>query len=89
MDKKLRIVSGFIVAESKLPKQIKIKLLDFIQHKATDVYLKELLMDGQIVKLDEKAKKAVNERFKTHPIRKKLSENIFKAFGHTFVILTK
>jgi len=89
MNNKLRLVSGLIVAESKLPKKVKIKLLDFIQYKATDVYLKLLLMDGAIVKLDKKAKRIVNERFKVHPISKKLSENTFKAFGNTFIILTK
>ena len=63
MDKQLRLLAAAIVVESKLPKQAKIQMLNFIKEDATDAQIKALLMDGEIVKLDEQSEKIVNDRF--------------------------
>jgi len=65
MDKKLRIVAGAIVTESKLSKGAKTQLLNFIKEEATDVQVKALLLDGKIVtKIDEQTEEIINSRFK-------------------------
>ena len=64
MDKQLRIIAGGIVIESKLSKQAKTQMINFIQKEATDAQVKALLMDGNIVQLDEQAEDIVNDRFK-------------------------
>ncbi len=66
MDKTLRIKAGKIVVESKLSKSAKLQMLNFIQKEATDVQVKALLMDGEIVNLDSQAEEIVNARFEQH-----------------------
>ena len=63
MDKQLRLLAGMIVVESKMSKQSKIQLLNFIKEEASDAQVKALLMDGKIVQLDEQAEEIVNDRF--------------------------
>ena len=63
MNKKLRLVAAFKVLESTRSKSSKVKLLDFITEKASDIQVKSFLMDGKILKLDEMAEDIVNDRF--------------------------
>jgi hypothetical protein len=60
---KLKIVAGKIVIESKLPKDAKHQLLNFIQHEASEYQLKLLLLDGKVDNLSEEGKQIVNDRF--------------------------
>ena len=66
MSNNLKILAGQIISETKLSKEIKIQLLNFIQKEASDSQIKALLMDGKIVQLDEQAEEIVNDRFKNH-----------------------
>ena len=66
MSNNLKILAGQIISETKLSKEIKIQLLNFIQKEASDSQIKALLMDGKIVQLDEQAEVIVNDRFKNH-----------------------
>ena len=64
MDKQLRLTAGIVVIESKLSKGAKLQLLAFIQHEATDIQIKALLLDGKILtKIDEQTKAIINDRF--------------------------
>jgi hypothetical protein len=64
MDKQLRIIAGAIVSESKLNKEAKLQLLNFIQKEATDTQVKALLLDGKILaKIDEQTEEIIEERF--------------------------
>jgi len=74
MDKQLRLIAAAIIAESKLPKQAKLQMLNFIKEEATDVQVKALLMDGKIVKLDEQSEEIVNDRFKVSENGKRISK---------------
>jgi len=65
MDKKLRLRAGEIVTGSKLSKEAKLQLINFIQTEATDAQVKALLMDGKIVQLDEQSEEIVNARFES------------------------
>lgn len=82
MDKQLRIIAGGIVGESKLSKQAKIQMINFIKSEATDAQIKALLMDGNIVQLDEQAEEIVNARFELHP----LNEGVFKSLFGMFML---
>jgi len=68
MSNKLRILAGSIVVESTISKEAKLQMLNFIQNEATDVQIKALLLDGEIVSLDEQAEEIVNARFKNSNI---------------------
>lgn len=64
MDKRLRIIAGAIVTESKLSKEAKVQLLNFIQKEASDIQIKALLLDGKILpKIDEQTEEIINDRF--------------------------
>lgn len=63
MDKYLRLFVGQVVVESKLSKEAKLQMLNFIKEEASDAQIKALLLDGKIVHLDEQAEEIVNERF--------------------------
>jgi hypothetical protein len=63
MDKQLRLIVGQIVVESKLSKQAKLQMINFVQKEATDTQVKVLLMDGNIVHLDEQTEEIANARF--------------------------
>lgn len=80
MDKQLRIIAGGIVTESKLSKQAKTQMINFIQKEATDAQVKALLMDGNIVQLDEQAEEIVNSRFELHPLNEGALRSIFGMF---------
>lgn len=71
MDKQIRLMAGQIVVESKLPKEAKRQLLNFIKEEATDAQVKALMMDGKIVQLDEQSEEIVNDRFENLKKRKK------------------
>ncbi|MFW9871875.1 MAG: hypothetical protein ACFFG0_02150 [Candidatus Thorarchaeota archaeon] len=75
MDKKLRILAGTIVADSKLSKEAKRQLLNFIQNEASDHQIKALLLDGKILaKIDEQAAEVIEARFKNKDFDKKVKE---------------
>lgn len=61
--KDLKIVAGSFITESKLTKESKKQLLNFIQHEACDHQIMALMLDGKIAKLDEQSKQIVEERF--------------------------
>jgi hypothetical protein len=65
MDKQLKLVAASIVMDSKLGKQSKQQLLNFIK-EASIPQIKAFLMDGKIVKLDEHAISLVNARFESY-----------------------
>jgi len=62
MDKQLRLLAAQIVYESELTKLAKLQMLNYIK-EATDVQIKALLMDGEIVKVDEESETVINDRF--------------------------
>lgn len=62
MDKKLRLIAGQIVVESKMSKSAKIQLLNFIK-EASDIQIKSFILNKKIIKLDEQSEQIVNERF--------------------------
>lgn len=66
MDNNLKLFAGRIITNSKLTKESKLQLLNFIQYEATDFQIKAFLMDGKITKLNEEAEGIVNERFEVH-----------------------
>jgi len=66
--KELRLIAASIVCESKISKEGKLKLLNFIKELASDAQIKVLLMDGRITILDEQTEEIVNERFKNHSL---------------------
>ena len=68
MSNNLKIKAGHIISKTKLTKETKLQLLNFIQNEATDPQIKCLLMDGEIVQLDEQAEEIVNDRFKNHKL---------------------
>lgn len=65
MDKnQLKLNAGFIVYESKLPKQAKLQLMKFIKNEASIAQLKVLLLDGEIIpKVDSITEQIINDRF--------------------------
>jgi len=77
MDKKLRIIAGAIVTESKLSKGAKLQLLNFIQKEATDIQVKALLLDGKVLTaIDEQTKEIVNDRFANFSAKKNFNKKI-------------
>jgi hypothetical protein len=59
----LKLISALVVKESKLPKDAKLQLLNFIQNEATKHQLMVLLMDGKIDKIDENKKVIIEQKF--------------------------
>jgi len=59
----LKILAGDIVTKSELTRPAKLQLLNWLQNEATEVQIKAMLLDGQIVHLDEQAEEIVNIRF--------------------------
>ena len=53
-----------MVVASKLTKEAKLQMLEYVQHQASESQLKLLLLDGKIAKLDEQTEAIVNDRFK-------------------------
>lgn len=79
MDKQLRLVAGAIVTESKMSKGAKLQLLNFIQTEATDIQIKALLLDGEILtNIDEQTKEIINSRFTNLMSIKKIDEKVKK-----------
>jgi hypothetical protein len=75
MDKKIRLFTAAVVMSSGIDNSAKRTLLRFIKEKATDAQLKSLLLDGKLVKLDEKAEEVINDRFESdQELNRKLSE---------------
>jgi hypothetical protein len=66
MDKKLKIFAGLIVTESKLPKQAKLQMLEWIKGEASKVDIMGFLMDGKIQHFDESVEQVVIDRFSVH-----------------------
>lgn len=61
--KELQIFAGLIVTESRLPKQAKLQMLEWIQHEASKVDLMGFLMDGRIQHFNEDVEQVVIDRF--------------------------
>lgn len=77
MDTKiLRLAAGAVITDNtKMSKQAKHQMLEFIQHEASDVQIKGLLMDGKVpIDFDKDAEKILNMRFENSPMGKKLIE---------------
>lgn len=60
----LQLICGKMVVASKLTKEAKLQMLEYVQHQASESQLKLLLLDGKIAKLDEQTEAIVNDRFK-------------------------
>ena len=58
--KKLSLLAGEVVTNSKIHPFIKIKALDWIQYEATESQIKSFLLDGNISELDEQEEEIVN-----------------------------
>jgi len=65
-NKELRLVAASIVTNSKIHKEGKLQLLNFIKEQASDAQVKALLLDGKIVSLDKQSENVINDRFKNH-----------------------
>lgn len=76
--KDLKIVAGSFITESKLTKESKKQLLNFIQHEACDHQIMALMLDGKIAKLDEQSKQIVEERFSNKFNEEVLQERVWK-----------
>lgn len=92
----LKILTGHIITESKLSKQAKIQLLNWIQNEAIEVQLKAFLLDGEIVHLDEQAEQIVNDRFsisekggRIEKLRKTWSTQFGSAMGPFWLLYRK
>lgn len=84
MDKQLRIIAGVIVTASKLNKESKLQLLNFIQKEATDIQIKALLLDGKILtKIDEQTKEIIEDRFKVSEV------SSYSSFGQVIIKLSQ
>ena len=60
----LKTTCGEIIVSSKLTKESKLQLLNFVQIEADEHQLKVFLLDGEIVtKADDEAKEIINQRF--------------------------
>lgn len=61
---KLKTTCGEIIVKSKLTKESKLQLLNFIQVEADEHQLKGFLLDGEIItKADDEAKHIIDQRF--------------------------
>jgi len=72
----LQLVSGIIVTESKLNKESKLSLLNFIQHEASIHQLMALLLDGKVASLNESSKQIIEDRFKSSKYPKYMIEAV-------------
>ena len=81
MDKQLRLFAGTIIVESKLPKDVKLKLLEWVKKQATDSEVKALLMDGKAISVLKEDESFINERFENHLIYENLNEGIVKTIA--------
>lgn len=64
--KKLKILAGSVITKSKLSKEARLQLLNFVESEATDHQIMVLLLDGKILILDEQAEQIVEDRFKVY-----------------------
>lgn len=73
MDKRLRLMAAKVIfGSTKLNKESKNQLFNFIQKEGTDAQVKALLLDGKIlINIDEQTEEIINARFASH---KTLSE---------------
>jgi len=62
----IRILAGSIIVKSKLHKEAKTQLLNFIQKEASIEQVMVLILDGRIVQLDEQTSEIVRDRFKVN-----------------------
>ena len=77
----LQALSGLVVTESKLPKDAKQSILNFIQNEASDLQLMALLLDGKVTTVSETSAPIIKERFKGSPwviAQKTFAENFTK-----------
>ena len=68
----LQMFAGLIVTESKLPKQAKLQMLEWLQNEASKVDIMGFLMDGRIQHFDENIEKVVIDRFMVHEALKRI-----------------
>lgn len=64
--KELQIITGLIVTESKIDKEGKLQILDWLQNEASKVDIMGFLMDGRIKHFDESVEQIVIDRFAVH-----------------------
>ena len=76
--KKLQLISGQIVVESKLTKPAKFQLLNWLKSEATEGQIKAFLLDGGIVKLDKQSEDIVNARFESSKIFQEIKDKVEK-----------
>lgn len=77
MDKELRVIAGAIITESKLSKEAKLQLLEFVQHEATDVQVKALLLDGKVLSsINKETEEIISARFTNSFAKKDFSKKI-------------
>ena len=62
----LQIFAGLVVIESKLGKEAKLQILEWLQNEASKVDLMGFLMDGRIKHFDENSEQVVIDRFEVH-----------------------
>ena len=75
MDTKiLRLAAGAVITDNtKMSKQAKHQMLEFIQHEASNTQLKGLLLDGKVpMHFDKDAANILNMRFENSALGKKL-----------------
>lgn len=65
------------MVESKLSKEAKLQLINFIQNESTDAQVKALLLDGEITQLDKQSEEIVNARFESHPLNEGVWKSVF------------
>ena len=76
----LKIFCGKVIVDSKLSKQAKLQLLNYVQHEADETQLKLFLLDGKIDRVTEDdAVEIINDRFESSNV---LQEGLLKSiFG--------
>lgn len=85
----LKIALGISITENtKLTKEQKIKVLEFVQ-KGTDVQIQHLALTGEVKHtFTESEKKQINEKCGNVKIKKELKENIIREFDEDDLIST-
>ena len=73
MDKKdLQLFAGRVVTVSKLPKQAKLQMLEWLQNEASKIDIMSFLMDGKIQHIQKESESIVVDRFKANKLSDKI-----------------
>ncbi len=80
MEKELKLMAAYMVKESALTKGAKLQLINFIQNEASEIQIKGLLLDGEILgDLDEQATEILEQRFSVSEVKKILDDRFVEA----------